>query len=288
MFGFGSNPAESNPTGSTQTNSSPNPPILQCVTCSTLLSYPSLLNNLSEQAGKQPTCRVCGQRVTEEFGWNFLDPNDFKGLKLVVLEPFFEGSSSARPGAASDQAEDEGDDDKERQLKLPLHAPRNKRFNDGCANLARGEYTLAEENFHRAYSAFRTTEGPLSGDCLDAGMNLGVVLRIVGRYEESEKYLKESYEGSRKVWGDQHVKTANCMQNLALLSEARGLHFDAKAIYDKCIALYTTLLGPSHLSTLEARCNSLGLISTLGRSSRRREGWRRCSRKRKRSLGNSM
>jgi tetratricopeptide (TPR) repeat protein len=116
-------------------------------------------------------------------------------------------------------------------------------------------------------------------------MNLGVVLCIVGRYEESEKYLKESYEGSRKVWGDQDVKTANCMQNLALLSEARGLHFDAKAIYDKCIALYTALLGPSHLSTLEARCNSLGNDFHLGEKFAATRGMEKVLQEKKEKLG---
>ncbi|GMI21018.1 hypothetical protein TrRE_jg12409, partial [Triparma retinervis] len=164
---------------------------------------------------------------------------------------------------------------------MPLHAS----FNKGVANFSRGKYALAEENFHHAYDLFLSSQGPMSTDCLDAGMNLGVVLRVMGRYDEAEKYLEACRLGRLEVLGEGHVKTVDCLHNIAILNDTRGMNVTAHTIYEECIERYTALLGFDHPLTLEARSNSLGNKFHMGEKFAATKGMERVLKMKEEKLG---
>ncbi len=84
-------------------------------------------------------------------------------------------------------------------------------------------------------------------------MSLGVVLDQLGRVEEAEKLLRESFESSRQVQGPEHPSTLFIMNGLGALNIKLGRLDDADALLAPCIEAHRRLVGPNHADTLETQ-----------------------------------
>jgi non-specific serine/threonine protein kinase/serine/threonine-protein kinase len=108
----------------------------------------------------------------------------------------------------------------------------------------------AEAVYQQVLAARNKTLGLEHPDTLSAMINLGLVLRDLGRGEESERLWLPALTAARARLGEGHPLTFTAMGNLAQLYHARGSYAKAEELYTQALAIRTRVQGKDHPHTL--------------------------------------
>ncbi|QDV54197.1 CHAT domain-containing protein [Rosistilla oblonga] len=88
-------------------------------------------------------------------------------------------------------------------------------------------------------------------------------LYLDGRYEESIEVMEELVELQTAIFGQQHMKTAGSLNNLALLYEAVGDYANAESVYRQSLDISKGILGKHH-PDYATSLNNLALFYSAG------------------------
>ncbi|PWW80876.1 TPR-like protein, partial [Tuber magnatum] len=94
---------------------------------------------------------------------------------------------------------------------------------------------------------------------------LGMVLRELGRYEESEVVNRRALEGYEKSLGSDHPYTLMAVNNLALVLRELGRYEESEVMNRRALEGYEKSLGSDHPDTLMAVNNLALVLGDLGR-----------------------
>ncbi|PWW80875.1 TPR-like protein [Tuber magnatum] len=95
--------------------------------------------------------------------------------------------------------------------------------------------------------------------------NLAVVLRALGKYEESEVVNRHTLEGYEKSLGSDHRNTLRAVNNLALVPRDLGRYEDSEVVNRRALEGYKKSLGSDHPDTLGAINNLAHVLQAQGR-----------------------
>jgi tetratricopeptide (TPR) repeat protein len=93
---------------------------------------------------------------------------------------------------------------------------------------------------------------------------LGLSLHQAGQYVEAEQLYKRALTIHEKALGQDHLATAQTLNNLALLYDSQGKYADAEPLYKRALSIYEKALGKDHPYTAT-------ILDNLGGSMNRRE-----------------
>ena len=116
-------------------------------------------------------------------------------------------------------------------------------------------YDMAEPLLTRALN-FGDTSDPIR--LARVKINLGVIARDQGRYEQAEQYFSEALAVDEKKSFSAQADDAMAMLNLGLLRQMRGNYAEGEAFYTRAIAVYERDLGSKPFSDLAFAYYSLG------------------------------
>jgi len=129
----------------------------------------------------------------------------------------------------------------------------------GVLHAQKGDLEKAEELMREAVRVMRVSEqipGELS---VGPALELGIVLRKIGRYDEAEQVYTEALALQETLDDDQIL--ADGKNNLATLRINQGRMPDAEILFKESLALRRQVFGPLHPQTAQAMSN---LGATLG------------------------
>jgi tetratricopeptide (TPR) repeat protein len=75
---------------------------------------------------------------------------------------------------------------------------------------------------------------------------LGDAYRVIGKYEESEKYIRESLRITEKIQGQYHPNFAICMASLAETLSYQGKHDESYPVYKESLRVLKNSIGPEN------------------------------------------
>ena len=107
--------------------------------------------------------------------------------------------------------------------------------------------------------------GDTHPDTLISISNTGYLLERIGKYDESEAYLREALEGFRRILGDEHPDTLNTIHNMARLLTAMGELAEAEPYWHEAVEGQRRVLGNEHPDTLNSINNMGVLLQSAGR-----------------------
>ncbi|MDP9475843.1 MAG: tetratricopeptide repeat protein [Actinomycetota bacterium] len=90
-----------------------------------------------------------------------------------------------------------------------------------------------------ADAAFEREDEQAAALCI----TLGTHLRMVGVYEEAESYLRRSLGIAQNLYGEEHVKFARGLFNLANLQQVQGKYEAARSSFRQALAIGQKELG---------------------------------------------
>ena len=96
-------------------------------------------------------------------------------------------------------------------------------------------------------------------------VTLGHTHRELGEYAAAEPHLLRALELRRKALGEEHQKTAEAMNHLALLNFRQGRLQEAEPLYRSALAIATRGLGPDDRATLAYEMNLAVVLRAQGR-----------------------
>ena len=114
------------------------------------------------------------------------------------------------------------------------------------------------------------------GDVMAADLNaaLGEHLRMVGAYQEAQRYLRRALRIWEQSLGPEHPDVAFPLNNLAELYQAQGKYVEAEPLYQRALRIREQSLGPEHPHTQTVRANYATLLRKMERNTKR-SGWKR-------------
>ena len=153
------------------------------------------------------------------------------------------------------------------ETTLGLSHPQTLQLLKALANLSRkvGLHDQASE-FEQQHNV-NVQVGELEETALvaDALRRRGVALREKGEYGKAEPLLKQAVRINLKVFGNQHLDTANSLNSLAVLYESQGRYIEAEPVYQQALSIYQKVLGAEHPDTANSFNNLASLYSKQGR-----------------------
>ncbi len=90
-------------------------------------------------------------------------------------------------------------------------------------------------------------------------INLGYYLRMIADYAGARPYYEQALAIRRKVQGEEHPKTANCLNNLGGVLQDMGDYEGAREYYEQSLEICRKVLGEEHPYTATS-LNNLGLL----------------------------
>ena len=132
----------------------------------------------------------------------------------------------------------------------------------------RGDYGNALKYASMATNYSAITFGVQSGLTFTTQIDLAVVHRHLGNYEQAEQIVREVLKLQEQFLGQNHMDTLASLNCLALILHDRGKYAAAALLHKKTLESRISLLGPRHNDVVKSR-NNLGL--SLKRQGNHRE-----------------
>ena len=88
--------------------------------------------------------------------------------------------------------------------------------------------------------------GPEHPDTLNGMMNLGVIMRRMGRYAEAERIYRETLAIHTRVLGPEHPDTLVIRDSLAIAIAKQKRYQEAEGIYEETLVVIRRVFGPDH------------------------------------------
>ena len=115
--------------------------------------------------------------------------------------------------------------------------------------------------------------------------NLTRLYCALGRFEQAEMFCNKALDATRAIYGDIHVKVANCLNNLS------GIYYNEKRIADaeplclRVLYIYETMYGPDHVDVGMAANNLAMIYHALAKYEKAQRLYERAWHIRRRALG---
>jgi len=106
--------------------------------------------------------------------------------------------------------------------------------------------------------------GPEHPDTLNGMMNLGVIMRRMGRYAEAEKIYRETLEVHSRVLGPEHPDTLVIRDSLAVAIAKQKRYQEAEGIDEETLVVIRRVFGPDHPTTATSIYNIACLEAVQG------------------------
>ncbi len=116
-------------------------------------------------------------------------------------------------------------------------------------------------------SAFETRRDTLGDDHLDTLYSMrrtGVVLRVLGKYEEAEQICRDALEKSRRLIGNKHPETLSAINQMGILADEMGKYDRAALLFRELLEGRQRILGDDHPATLTSINNLAESLKMLG------------------------
>ena len=151
------------------------------------------------------------------------------------------------------------------ELDRKIHGPRHPDISDDLINIGniefqRDDFAGAERDFRQAYQICVAWFGPDHKSVADSELYLSKALRMEGKVDEAESLLRHGYA----VMSKQKKPTttlAMIVDELGKVAVKRNDLDEAEKQYRESIALFTTIHGKDHPSTLTIRGNLADLYT---------------------------
>jgi serine/threonine-protein kinase len=137
----------------------------------------------------------------------------------------------------------------------------------GLIYYARDQYTEAQRALEQALDAQRTLLGPDHPDAIESLYRLGQLFEHMGDEDRARPLFEEAYQRSRRVFGEDHEKTA---QALAALASPKRFE-EGVALLERALEIRRRILPPNHPAIAE----NLSQLALLHAESGRNEDARR-------------
>ncbi|MGI9174442.1 MAG: tetratricopeptide repeat protein [Rhodothermales bacterium] len=127
----------------------------------------------------------------------------------------------------------------------------------------KGQYDEADEAFREAlaiHERFPEKEVPI----VNASSHVATMLTNRGAYDEAEPMLREVLATWKKVYGDEHLRTATANHNLAELLYHKGAYAEAEPLYREALAGRRAIFGDVHASTALTATQLADLLTATG------------------------
>ncbi|MEZ5291740.1 MAG: serine/threonine-protein kinase [Vicinamibacterales bacterium] len=150
---------------------------------------------------------------------------------------------------------------------------------------ARGNTVTAREVLDRGAARIKSdlqNEPEARATLLDA---IGRVYQSLGLFKDAETQLAEALALRRQIYGEEHVKVAESLNNLAFVLQDLGRYEEARPLFEKALDQRTRLLGPDHEETSTSLYNLASLVQRLGDYAAAEEGFRKVLELDKRAVG---
>jgi serine/threonine protein kinase len=125
-------------------------------------------------------------------------------------------------------------------------------------------YAEAEQVQRDAIEKEKRVLGPEHPDTLNGMMNLGVVMRRMGRYAEAENIYRETLPIQSRVLGPEHPDTLVLRESLAIAVAKQKRYQEAEGIYAETLVLIRRVYGPNHPTTAGSIYNIACLEAVQG------------------------
>ena len=125
-------------------------------------------------------------------------------------------------------------------------------------------YAEAEQVQRDAIDIERRVLGPEHPDTLNGMMNLGVVMRRMGRYAEAENIYRQTLAIQSRVLGPEHPDTLVLRDSLAIAIAKQRRYQEAEEIYAETLVAIRRVYGPNHPTTAGAIYNIACLEAVQG------------------------
>jgi tetratricopeptide (TPR) repeat protein len=129
-------------------------------------------------------------------------------------------------------------------------------------------YREAEQVQRDAIELEKRVLGPEHPDTLNGMMNLGVIMRRMGRYAEAEKIYRETLVIHTRVLGPEHPDTLVLRDSLAIAIAKQKRYQEAEAIYEETLVVIRRVFGPNHPTTATSVYNIACLEAVQGHHDR--------------------
>jgi serine/threonine-protein kinase len=126
-----------------------------------------------------------------------------------------------------------------------------------------GLYKEAEERGHKSIETARKL--PDREHLATALSTLATTVDYQGRFDEAEKYFRESIKESRAAEGPKSKEASVVMNNLALLLHEESRYAEADSLYREALAIQEATYGKRHPETSTTRYNYAQLLGDEGR-----------------------
>jgi serine/threonine-protein kinase len=125
-------------------------------------------------------------------------------------------------------------------------------------------YGEAEQVQRDAIDREKRVLGPEHPDTLNGMINLGVIMRRMGRYAEAEKIYRETLAIHSRVLGPEHPDTVVLRQSLAIAIAKQKRYQEAEGIYEETLVVIRRVFGPNHPTTAGSIYNIACLEAVQG------------------------
>ena len=125
-------------------------------------------------------------------------------------------------------------------------------------------YDEAEQVQRDAIDMEKRVLGPEHPDTLNGMINLGVIMRRMGRYVEAEKIYRETLAIQNRVFGPEHPDTLVLRDSLAIAIAKQRRYQEAEGIYEETLAVIRRVYGPNHPTTAGSIYNMACLEAVQG------------------------
>lgn len=88
---------------------------------------------------------------------------------------------------------------------------------------------------------------------------------LLKRTTSSRRILTEALEARENLFGDRHVDTLSCMNNLAWLLRNMGVLEESEALFERALAGRREALGEEHKDTLTSMSCLASALQTRGK-----------------------
>lgn len=121
------------------------------------------------------------------------------------------------------------------------------------------EYEKAEQQLARSKTLAMSEYGAVDPRTLATDHELGQLATLTERYEESEKLLRDAFEGRKRLLGADHPDTLESEFALAIAIGEQGRYEEVEAIFIDALERSRRVLGPEHEQTL-VMARGLGVL----------------------------
>lgn len=128
-----------------------------------------------------------------------------------------------------------------------------------------GLLELAESTQRVALTQYLDTLGENDAQTISSSSNLGMLLTLLGRYEEAEQILAATLARGRAQLGDEAEETLACLDNYGLLLSELGRFEEARSFHQEALDTRRALLGDGDKRTLAAFNSMGGVLEFMGR-----------------------